>query len=228
MEPTKSLYMMVGLPQSGKSTIARKMGYPVVNPDSIRLALHGEQFIGQMEPYVWAIARTMVEALFLAGHDAVVLDATNVTRARRDAWKSGKWERIAVEMDEAEGVCQQRAAAREDLNEEDRKGLSEAIERMSEQYEPILDEEDIEQFVPQEFHPPEPEQNWWFTLGQNHIHVIDGVKVDRDTVLQIKGTFGGARDKMFDLCGRKWSTQYEADRKHLNLDLFPNGIHIVE
>lgn len=79
-----TLLMTVGLPRSGKSTWARKQfGVPIVNPDSIRLAMHGHQFIKSAEPFVWATASTMVEALFLAGHPTVILDATNVTRATR-------------------------------------------------------------------------------------------------------------------------------------------------
>ena len=38
---TEDLIVMVGLPRSGKTTWARKQGYPIVNPDSIRLAFHG-------------------------------------------------------------------------------------------------------------------------------------------------------------------------------------------
>ena len=84
----KTLIAMVGLPRSGKSTWAKKAGHPIVSPDAIRLALHGQRFISEAEPFVWAIAKAMVRALFLAGHSAVILDATNNTRKRRDEWKS--------------------------------------------------------------------------------------------------------------------------------------------
>ena len=79
-----TLTLTVGLPQSGKSTWAMQQGVPVVNPDSIRLAIHGQPFIGDAEPFVWATARTMVNAMFIAGHQHVILDATNTTRKRRD------------------------------------------------------------------------------------------------------------------------------------------------
>ena len=86
MRIIRTLYATVGLPRSGKSTWAKQSGLPVVCPDAIRLALHGEAFIDLAEPFVWAIAKTMVRALFEAGHDAVVLDACNATAKRRADW----------------------------------------------------------------------------------------------------------------------------------------------
>lgn len=85
------LILTVGLPKSGKTTWAIKQGHPVVNPDSIRLALHGQVYVPSMEPYVWAIALTMVESLFLVGHDVVIVDATNISEKRRKAWESDNW-----------------------------------------------------------------------------------------------------------------------------------------
>jgi len=61
----KKLIMTVGLPRSGKSTWARKQGHP--------------------------IAKYMVQSLFLAGHDTVILDATNTTAQRREEWDSTDW-----------------------------------------------------------------------------------------------------------------------------------------
>jgi predicted kinase len=81
-----SLILTVGLPRSGKTTWARSTGYPMVNPDSIRLAICGQRFYGPAEPFVWAIAYTMVDALFKAGHETVVVDATNNTAKRRAEW----------------------------------------------------------------------------------------------------------------------------------------------
>ena len=40
----KEIIVTVGLPRSGKTTWAREQGYPIVNPDSIRLSLHGKRF----------------------------------------------------------------------------------------------------------------------------------------------------------------------------------------
>lgn len=82
----RQIICTVGLPRSGKSTWAKQSGYPVVNLDSVRLALHGERYLEQAEPMVWTIAVIMAEALLLAGHDTVVVDECNVSRAQRDRW----------------------------------------------------------------------------------------------------------------------------------------------
>jgi predicted kinase len=82
----KQLILTVGLPRSGKTTWALTTGHPIVCPDSIRYALHGQRFLAQAEPFVWAMAYAMADALFLAGHGTVIVDATNVTARRREAW----------------------------------------------------------------------------------------------------------------------------------------------
>lgn len=83
----RQIICTVGLPRSGKSTWARATGYPVVNLDSVRLALHGERFLEQAKPMVWTIGAVMAEALLWAGHDTVVVDEWNVTEAQRDRWR---------------------------------------------------------------------------------------------------------------------------------------------
>lgn len=85
-KPKKKLILTVGLPKAGKSTWAMKQGWPVVNPDSIRLAIHGQKFFGPAEPLIWAVAYTMADALFKAGHDTVIIDATHVSNRRRVPW----------------------------------------------------------------------------------------------------------------------------------------------
>ena len=87
----KTLILTVGLPRSGKSTWSIKQGFPIVNADSIRLALYNEAFIRDGENMVWTIAHYMVKSLFLAGHDVVIHDATNLTAGRRTPWLSGNW-----------------------------------------------------------------------------------------------------------------------------------------
>ena len=82
----KKLIMTVGLPRCGKSTWSKKQGHPIVNPDSIRLAMHGQRFCAKAEPFVWATACIMTESLFLAGHTTVILDATNTNPDRREEW----------------------------------------------------------------------------------------------------------------------------------------------
>jgi predicted kinase len=59
----KILILTVGLPRSGKSSWSRQQTFPVVNPDSIRLALHGLRFAPEAEPFVWAIDTNQVDLL---------------------------------------------------------------------------------------------------------------------------------------------------------------------
>jgi len=46
--------------------------------------MYSEPFIKEAEKIVWTIVHYMVKALFIAGHNKVILDATNTTRKCRD------------------------------------------------------------------------------------------------------------------------------------------------
>jgi predicted kinase len=126
-----TLILLVGLPRSGKTTWAKEQGFPIVNPDSIRLAIHGQRFVSVAEPFVWAVAKTMVRALFLAGHTTVILDATNTTRKRRDEWKSDDCETRFMQISTAESICISRA------NEMGDTEIVPVIERMARQFEAL-------------------------------------------------------------------------------------------
>ena len=115
-QSVSKLILTVGLPRSGKSTWAQKMGQPIVSPDAIRLSLHGQVFIATAEPLVWAMARLMVASLFEAGHTVVILDACNATQKRRDEWLDPRWFIETVNFTAAKETCIERAkAGREDL-----------------------------------------------------------------------------------------------------------------
>jgi predicted kinase len=129
------LIATVGLPRSGKTTWAKSQAYPIVNPDSIRLAIHGQRFIGVAEPFVWATAKAMVRALFLAGHQIVILDATNNTRKRRDEWKSDEWATYYKLFITPPEVCFDRATAMNDA------GIIPVIERMASEQQPLEEDE---------------------------------------------------------------------------------------
>lgn len=80
---------------------------------------------------VWAVAKTMVRALFMAGHEVVVLDATNTTRARRSEWCGQGWftrfRTMAVDKEE----CIRRAANHGDTH------ILPIIESMAGKFEPV-------------------------------------------------------------------------------------------
>ena len=132
---THELIVTVGLPRSGKSTWAKQQGLPIVNRDSVRLALHGERFLGQAEPMVDVITHLMVEALFLAGHRRVIADETCTTRKRRDAWRSDKRATTFYYVATSEATCIDRAVG------DGRSELVPIIERMAQQFEPLDDDE---------------------------------------------------------------------------------------
>ena len=134
------LIVLMGLPRSGKSTWARansrKLNAPIVNPDAIRLAMYGTAYIRSMEPYVWAVAKTMVDALFRAGQWAVIVDATNATRAARDKWRDMGWDVEFHYIAEYTSVCINRAKE-PGANHE----LVPVIERMAAQFEALQQDE---------------------------------------------------------------------------------------
>lgn len=143
-DPCYRIILMVGLPRSGKTTEALKAHVEtfgvIVNPDSIRIALHGHRFIPEAEPWVWAIARTMAHAVLIAGIDTVIIDATNNTVKRRQMWVDlakgiEGCEVSAVVLDTDADECKRRAG--------DDSVIIPVIDRMAKAFEPIHPDEDI-------------------------------------------------------------------------------------
>jgi predicted kinase len=128
---TETLVLCVGLPRSGKSTWARAQGYPIVSPDNLRLALHGQAFIATAEPIVWAAARLMVASLFLSGHKVVILDACNVSRKRRAEWLDKRWRCVYAVKATGADECVRRA------KETGREEIIPVIRRMASEFEPV-------------------------------------------------------------------------------------------
>lgn len=77
---------MVGLPRSGKSTVASRLGGVVVSGDSIRLAMHGSPWNKLCESFIRPIQFVMVKALWLDGAQTIVIDDTNLTNIHRKRW----------------------------------------------------------------------------------------------------------------------------------------------
>lgn len=85
----KTLLLTVGLPQSGKSTWANRQGFPIINRDSIRLAIGGTIRYFKEEDRVTELERIMAMALFSAGHEKVIVDATHLKMKYVEGWE--KW-----------------------------------------------------------------------------------------------------------------------------------------
>lgn len=150
----KTLIATVGLPRSGKSTWAIEQGFPIVCPDSIRLAIHGQRFLQQAESLVWSFAWNMVRSLFLSGHDTIIFDATSLTeRSRNEIRKqmdinyllssfpiSIQYKVFAVSKE----ICIERA-------EKTFPDLIPVIERMDRQREPIKLKEPFEKLFKEPF-----------------------------------------------------------------------------
>jgi predicted kinase len=82
----KRLILMVGLPRSGKSTMARKMGYPIVCRDAIRKTFGGTIRYFKEETKVNNHEEFMIRSLFNAGHQTVIIDATHLKHKYRERW----------------------------------------------------------------------------------------------------------------------------------------------
>lgn len=79
------IYVMCGLPRSGKSTasidILKEIGNQftvLVNGDTIRLAITGQRYNPLVEDYVSSIKHTMIKSHALSGMD-VIVDGTHTT-----------------------------------------------------------------------------------------------------------------------------------------------------
>jgi len=135
----RCLTLTVGLPRAGKSTWCRDQAIdtPIVCPDEIRRQLGCFPFVARMEPLVWWVARVMVETLFASGAPVVILDACNITKARRAEWVSPKWATVARVFRTEATKCKQRAL----VDSSDH--LLPVIDRMVTNYEEPTEEEGL-------------------------------------------------------------------------------------
>lgn len=91
METNNVLFITVGLPRSGKSTWARlkskEIKCPIVSADAIRRVLYERRFWMPGDKLVRLHAWVMVRALFVAGHQQVILDETNLSCSDLSSWR---------------------------------------------------------------------------------------------------------------------------------------------
>jgi predicted kinase len=84
-----NLYVLIGLPKSGKSVWANeahdRLRATICSSDDVRRSLGIDRWDLKKEPEVRKILRIMVKALLLRGQD-VIVDSTNLTVFARRQW----------------------------------------------------------------------------------------------------------------------------------------------
>lgn len=78
------VYIMVGIPGSGKSTIAEKLTGKLISTDAIREELYGDAAVQGNGAKVFAIAYDRARQILANGED-VIFDATNTSKKARKA-----------------------------------------------------------------------------------------------------------------------------------------------
>lgn len=87
-----SIIIMVGLPGSGKSYVAKRIhksipGSAIVNRDAIRLSVHGKAFDKAREDDITKIERIMASSLLLSGTRVLIVDNCNLKSRWRKFWE---------------------------------------------------------------------------------------------------------------------------------------------
>lgn len=135
MESQDTLIPTVGLPRAGKSTWITKMhqrhGWPVVEVDAVRDAIHGTHYNKQAEPLVWSHVRVMLRSLFRGHHDVVMLDSTMITEERRSMFVGENFRVAFKEFTTTPETCIERAEMT------DQEYLVPVINRMDANRDPI-------------------------------------------------------------------------------------------
>lgn len=135
MTKENTLVATVGLPRAGKSTwingIHDEHGWPVVEVDAFRHAIHGTHYNKNAEPLVWNHVRVSIRALFGGHHDVVVLDSTMITEERRTEFEDENFNVVFKEFHTTTETCIERAEAT------DQEYLVPVIKRMSEVRDPL-------------------------------------------------------------------------------------------
>lgn len=146
-----TMYMMIGLPGSGKSTIANEIGkelrIPVVSSDEVRKEVTGSEEDFSKDGYIWGeVIPNKLKSALLKGD--VIFDATNLRVRDRNKTKKAiglEHEYQAIYVDVPLETCIERQGNR------DRKVPPERIEEMhNEMVAPTTKEGFAEVFVVRE------------------------------------------------------------------------------
>jgi len=123
------LYVLVGLPGSGKSTWLARQGKPALSSDELRGLLTGDESDQGNNRLIFAQLRELVRARLVSGCEETWVDSTALTRAERRCWiRLAELHGCAVEavyFDTPAEVCRARNRARK------RHVPDEAMERMA-------------------------------------------------------------------------------------------------
>ena len=138
-----TLYVMIGIPGSGKSTFAKE--HPEMNvvcPDKIRQELFGDAENQEQGRKVFQIAFNRARKLLDAGQD-VIFDSTNVRRKyRKDYFKKfPDVSKVAIFVNTSIDECKRRNAGR------DRKVSDAVIDRMAKNLNPPTYDEGWQEII---------------------------------------------------------------------------------
>ena len=115
--PRQRVYVLVGLPASGKSTWLAERGVTALSSDAMRLLLRDNEADQTIHGVVFAELRRLLRRRLELGAMASYIDATNLTRKERRQWiKIADWygaECVGVYFDVPLAVCLDRNAARQ-------------------------------------------------------------------------------------------------------------------
>jgi predicted kinase len=111
------IYVLVGLPGSGKTTWLARLGKPSLSSDAIRALITGDEANQEHNRLVFSLLRSLVRARLAAGCNETWIDTTALTRRERRSWVRLAQMRgcpvEAVYFDTPIEVCMARNAARE-------------------------------------------------------------------------------------------------------------------
>lgn len=147
------LYLMVGLPRSGKSTWTEnnREGKAVLSADTLRVMLHGSLYNPKKEKMVWEVFDYLLRKVLEAGTQDIIIDNTNTsTKSRRGiiqtAIEAG-YQIICVWVKTPAKICYSRTENIGLLDAIDRMEKYFEVPRLSEGFEEIIEIIETEEYV---------------------------------------------------------------------------------